>query len=485
MRQAKNLIYLSGAEAVSKIVTFTAIAYLARVMGPVGFGYLEFAGSVLLCAGLLVDQGFGPYGSREIAKAPERTGEFFSEIVLARFLLALGAYAVVAILALSLDHPAVVTLLLLIYGLSLFGLPFLLQWVFQGHEQMGTVAAINLIRQVLYALVVLGTVRSVDQLPLVAVAEVTGVMGAALLGVWVYRRRFPLLSGSRLRLSERLFREGVPIGLSQAFWMMRMFGATVVLGLIASAADLGYFSAAMRLWVALHAFIYLYYFNLLPSMARTWQQGGGLLQELIVRSLRRVGWICLLAGMWWVLLAPAVIRVVYGSAFEQAGTTLQLLAGVGVAAAISGHYRFGLIAAGKQVLEMFAQGIGSIVALALIPLGYWRFGIAGAAAGLVVSEFVVWGLAWLWAKRELELRGHLRLYVPIILGASIACATCILAPLPLTLQLGALPVVLLVSAVVLDAEPRRGLRALVGALRGQGLARQQPTPLAVDRKLEI
>src|SRR5512142_1024159 len=125
-RLLKNFFYLSGAEVASKIVTFAAIAYLARVAGPVGYGYVEFAGAVLLCAGLIVDQGFGPYGAREIAKAPQQTAELVSEIVLVRFLLALIAYAVVALFALLLDHPAVVTQLLLIYGLSLLITPLLL-----------------------------------------------------------------------------------------------------------------------------------------------------------------------------------------------------------------------------------------------------------------------------------------------------------------------------------------------------------------------
>ena len=75
-----------------------------------GYGYIEFAGAVLLCAGLIVDQGFGPYGAREIAKAPERTAELVSEIVFARFMLALVAYAVVIAFA----------LLLVVIGIRLF-----------------------------------------------------------------------------------------------------------------------------------------------------------------------------------------------------------------------------------------------------------------------------------------------------------------------------------------------------------------------------
>ena len=69
----RNFLSLSGAEAVTKVATFFAFAYLARLCGPAGFGYVEWAGTVLMCASLIVDQGFSAYGAREIAKSPEKT----------------------------------------------------------------------------------------------------------------------------------------------------------------------------------------------------------------------------------------------------------------------------------------------------------------------------------------------------------------------------------------------------------------------------
>jgi O-antigen/teichoic acid export membrane protein len=69
----KNFLSLSGAEVVTKIATFAAFAYLARLLGPAGFGYVEWAGTVLMCSSLIVDQGFSSYGAREIAKSPGET----------------------------------------------------------------------------------------------------------------------------------------------------------------------------------------------------------------------------------------------------------------------------------------------------------------------------------------------------------------------------------------------------------------------------
>lgn len=450
MKLLKNLGYLFGAEGASKLVTFAAIAHLARVVGPQGFGYVEFAGSALLCAGLLVDQGFSPFGAREIAKAPASTGTWVSQIVIARFILALVAYVATVLFALTFNHSPIVTRLLLVYGFSLLGMPLLLQWVFQGQDQMHIVAAIQLIRQTIYAAVIFAFVRSADQIVWVAVAEVAGVVGAAIFGVGIFQSRFGSIVLRHVRISPRLFREGIPIGLSQLFWMIRMFGATVFLGLMAAASDVGYFGAAMRILVALHAFIYLYYFNLLPSLARAWQNAGGDMEKTIARSLHGLAWASLLVGSIWVLLAPLVITTVYGGSFAPAGVTLQWLAGVGVAALLNGHYRFALIAAGRQTSEMMSQMIGSVLALVLLPVGYVLMGPGGAAVALVIAELAVWLTAWWWAERQLRLKDHAPHLGRPLIALSLVLALAVASPPSLITQLVALVGVVAALALLLD-----------------------------------
>jgi O-antigen/teichoic acid export membrane protein len=418
MNRFKNFLSLAGGESVSKLLTFAAFAYLARVLGPDGFGLVEFAGSVMLCAGLIVDQGFGPYGAREIARAPQRTVELVSEIVSARIILAIVAYIGVALFALALRRSPVLTQLVFIYGASLFVMPLLLQWVFQGHEQMRTVAVSQVIRQVLFAATVFACVRDASRIWIAGVAEVAGACGAAGYCLAMYRRRFGGAIRLRLFFSRRLVREGVPIGLSQMFWMIRMFGATLVLGIIAPAEDVGFFASGQRILIALHAFVWLYYFNLLPSFARAWQQQGSVLREQLRRSLHGVAWVSAATGVAWVLIAPAVTTAAYGKAFAPAGSVLQWLAGVCVVAALSGHYRFGLIAAGQQTAEMVTSVIGAVTALVLIPVLYRRAGPAGVAMALLAAETAVWLTAWGFARATLEVRDHGALLVrPALAGA--------------------------------------------------------------------
>jgi O-antigen/teichoic acid export membrane protein len=397
----KNFLLLVGAEVFSKLITFAAFAYLARLLGAESFGYIEWSAAVLMCASLIVDQGFSAYGAREIAKAPEQTERLVAEIITARFLLAAVSYVAIALFAFFIVKETLTKQLILIYGLSLWTLPLLLQWVFQGYDRMKTVSLIQVIRQTIFVGIVFIFVKSADDILFVGVAETAAVTCAAIVSLWIYQTSIATSMRFRPSLSAKLFREGFPIGLSQMFWVVKMFGATLILGLVANAEDTGIFAAAMRIFIALHVFVWFYYFNLLPSLTRAWENGREKFAELIAGSMRIVIVISLAGGIVWVLLAPLVMKTVYGTDFSRGGGALQWLAAACVAAAVSGHFRFGLIAAGFQNKEMLTSALGAIVAVISIPIGYFNAGTSGAAAALCFAETVVLLAAWLISRRTI------------------------------------------------------------------------------------
>jgi O-antigen/teichoic acid export membrane protein len=417
---AKNYLFLSSGELFSKIITFVAVAYLAQLLGPADFGIVEFSGAVLLCASLIVDQGFGLYGAREIAKNSDNTGQLVTEVVSARIILSLLSYIAIVAFAYILNRSQLVTEMLLLYGLSLIGFPFLLQWVFQGYERMRTVAAIQVIRQGVYAGVIFTFIRSPQQILVTGLAELAGVVAAALYGIWIYTSKLHGMWQRKFTISKRLFLEGTPIGLSQIFWTLRMFAATIILGIIATPKEVGYFAGAMRIDIALHSFVFLYFFNLLPTLSQTWSNHDHSFQLLERQSLKLVAWLSFGSGIFLFLAAPVLIRFIYGNAYTPAVMVLRILVGSLILAALSGHYRFGLVASGHQKAEMGASGLGALVVLITIPIGYFQLGIIGAAFGLLLSEFVVWTTTWAWSSWKTDLKGHLGILVKPFAASLIA-----------------------------------------------------------------
>ena len=399
----KNFFTLAGAECITKLVVFATFAYLARILGPSSFGVIEWSAAVLICASMIVEQGLSSYGAREIAKEPLETGRLVAGIVRIRFVLAGLSYLGIVIFALAAVPDAVVFRLVLIYGLSVWLMPLSLVWVFQGHSRMRYVAILQVTRYTVFAAVVVLLVREAGDLPVVAWAEVVSVGIAAVLSVWLYRRSIALpgAGGQFTWNSKDILREAVPIGLSQIFWVLKYFGAILIVGLIATPVETGYFAASMRILIALHAFVWLYYFNLLPSLTRSWKESPVAFAALVRRSMQIVVPSCIAAAIVWVAGARFALTTAFGSNFAGGTGALQWLCGVFVAAAISGHFRFGLVAAGFQRQEMVASAIGSIMALSLVPAGYFFFGAAGAGAALCAAEIAVLLITWAISQRLL------------------------------------------------------------------------------------
>jgi PST family polysaccharide transporter len=399
----KNFITLASAEAFSKLVVFGAFAYLARLLGPHGFGIIEWSVALLMCAGMIVEQGLGAYGAREIASNSQGTQVLIREIVLLRFCLAAVAYAVVLIFAFEGVQDTNVSGLILVYGISLWLMPISLIWVFQGCKRMGLVALMQFIRYLVFALIVFVFVRGINDLHVVAWAEVLAVGSAAFLSVALYRKFLRNSTDISFRKPDpkNTLLEALPIGLSQMLWVLKYFGATLIVGLIASPEQTGYFGASMRIFIALHTFVWLYYFNMLPSMAETWKSSPGEFSRLVHRSMQVLLPVSVVVAVVWIVGARQAMTLAFGQGFSDGSYALQWLCGVWVAAAISGHYRFGLIAAGYQRQELLTAWAGALLAVIFIPVGFYASGTAGATAGLFLAELTVLFTSWLFARRLL------------------------------------------------------------------------------------
>jgi len=459
-----NFLSLSGAEVVSKLLTLAAFAFVARIVGPGGFGYLELAYSVVMCGALLVDQGSGVYGAREIARSPNSTTRLVTEVTSLRLALAAVVYAGFVLFVWVLERPPALEQLVLLFGLSVFLMPFMLQWVFQGHDRMRIVGIMQIVRQAVFAIVVLMLLREREVLWPVAIGELCGAAAVMFLSLWLYQAQLGLHIPLKFQISSQLLRAGATIGLGQLFWSLRMYGAIVVIGLIATESEVGFFGAAMRIAIGLNAFVWLYFFNLLPSMSRMWKQDLNAFQRLMGRSLCAVGWLALGGGTLWVLLAPLVIRLVYGAEFMPAAPTLQWMSALVILAAVHGHFRLGLIAADHQRYATTSAGLGTVVALAMIPLGYGQWGISGAAIALIAGEAVVWASSFLFSRHLLHLRGSHQHLVRPAASAAVLIALLWLLP-PTTPAIGRFAVIVVVLALALYASEERFRAAIRRRLR--------------------
>ncbi len=312
------------------------------------------------------------------------------------------AFAVLIVLVVVLDKPWPVEKLILLYGLTLLVQPGLLPWVFQGHDWMGYVALASAMRWVFFAAGVLVFVRNPETAWIVPAVDSAALVCVVIYYFVVFVKHFgPLERRIDFHYAISLFRQALPIGASELVWALKIYFATVLLGSLIYGAELGWFGAAHRLVISLHAFVWLYFFNLLPSISRGSRGAFDALQRLMRGSLQITGWLGVFVAVVGTALARPVLTVVYGPPYEPAVASFQVLIWLIPLALVSGHFRYTLIAYNKQGLEFLSAACGGALNVALNLTLIASYGIIGAAFALVAAEGLICVISFLMVRRTI------------------------------------------------------------------------------------
>jgi len=418
-----NFVFLVCGEMGAKVCTFLAFSHLARSLGPARYGALEFVLALFTFLSLIVDFGLGNYGAREIARDRARSTTVMGEITGLRVLLACASFATLVGLAFLVNRGPDVTLLFAAYGLSLFGGPFLLQWVFQAHDRMGLVAVASSLRQIVFAACLLLFFRPGTHLVWIGIVECASVVatGVVCLSLIRFQMRIPI-GWPDVRWSRAVgphWRQASPIGFSELAWASMWYFATVLLGFLFADKSLGWFGASHRVLMALHTFVWMYFFNLLPSISRCASQPNETLLALMRRSLGFSAWTGIYGAFLLTTLAPQVMAAVFGESFRGAGASLAILAWMLPVAMLSGHYRYVLIGYNQQDRLLWCMIVSAVVAIAagliLVP---W-LGAIGAACALLTANLSNLMLTYREVDRTIVRIPFLRELAMPLLGAAL------------------------------------------------------------------
>lgn len=391
-----NLSYLGAGELLTRGLGFLAFAYLGRVLLPVQFGTLGSALAVIMVCTLLIDFGFGILGSRDISRRPDVAAGLVPRVVSTQVTMALAVagavVAATAVLPLDLELAALLRGL----AISLLGVPFLLNWVFQGRNEMFWYAAPTVLRWLVFLAGVLAIVRAPEHLVRLPAAEIAAVLAAAAGFLWACRR-------AGLRLSVRpgwdaaLLRSVAPVGASNLIWAVRMYLPVMVVYGVAGSGAAGLFEAAHRIVMVFVALLGTYFINVFPAISASAvlpgpALGGWLRRTLLVSLAATLALTAVMAG-----LSPMALTLVFGDAYVEPASVAALVVLTAMTPVLAARRtaRFALIALDRQRLELWCS-VAGVALLVVLLAGLTRTaGVTGAAWAMWLSEAVAAGLSWL------------------------------------------------------------------------------------------
>jgi O-antigen/teichoic acid export membrane protein len=411
-----------GGYLVGALVSTISAALLFRHLGVDETGNYVTALSLVAIVGALSDLGLTAVGVREIStRAESERGPLMRDLLGLRITLTLiGGVAVTAVAWAAYSEVLAAGVSLAVIGLLLqaaqdnFAIPLLVGL------RLGWVSAIELSRQIMTtALTVLLVLLGATLVPFLGISIPVGIvaLGATMLLVRGTRSLAPTFSWRRWRkfMSAMLPYSGA-IAASTLYFRISI----LLVSALASATQLGYFSASFRVIEVLTLVPGLLAASALPIFSRAARDD----HDRLGYALGRVFEVSVIVGVWVAVSiavgAPLAIAIIGGPSFAGAVPVLAFQ-GVGLGAMFIGLvWANGLLSLGlyRQILLLSIAAL--TVNAVLVTLLVLADGARGAAIGTAVAE-ILNGLA----QAVMVIRGRPKLrpslsIVPLVALAAVA-----------------------------------------------------------------
>ncbi len=324
----QNVLALYGVQICTYALPLMTFPYLARVLGPAGWGSVVFAQAIGAVIAVFVEYGFDISASRETSRhrdEPRRLSELISGVLGAKVVLA-AICVCGAIFSRRYTHhiaPSVA----LFWSSTIWGVcqGINMLWYFQGLERMRLASALEIGGKVVATLSIFVLVRNPDDGWKVMAAQCVGcVVAHGITVVLAYREVgfvWPTLStvlrALRLGWSMFLFRaaQGITGSLNG-----------LVLGSVAPIAALGQYAGAERISRVFQQGLWPVNQALYPHMSKKMHDNRHDAMKMVRSSLFLLGGLGLLFGLILLIGAPLLVHVVLGDAFHGSVAALRVFA---------------------------------------------------------------------------------------------------------------------------------------------------------------
>ena len=244
-----NLAYLFVGEIFSNVLAFVTTIFLARKLTDEGFGLWAFVQAILAYLIIFVDLGLPTFGTREIAKSPDKADFFVINIFLIRSLLAVIIFTAVALTVFIAGLSHELTLLLVLSALWIFSQALNPEFAFQGLERMGGVAAWRILWRVFYLVPIIIFIKGRTDLWLVAIFySASGILAVLLLAPFL-KMSFSQNWWKSVNLKTWLKYIKVSLIMAASVVVIKVYYTfdTFMLGLLDSAKAVGWYQAAYKI----------------------------------------------------------------------------------------------------------------------------------------------------------------------------------------------------------------------------------------------
>ena len=387
---AKNSVYNIIYTTANIIFPLISSMYVSRVLMADGVGKVAYAQNLASYFVILAALGTPVYGIRKIAayqNDQQRTNQFFTQLFVINAISTVISSAAYVIFIFAIKGSPNELSLYLCAGLQLFFNFFNIDWFYKGKEEYGYITLRSILIKILSFVAILIFVKSKEDYIIYALISGVALCGNYLFNI-VHAFKFIRFDFSNFTIKihiKPLLILLVGIFLSTGYNMLDV----TMLGSMGTEQAIGFYNNAHKaINIAASACIAIST-AFLPRLSYYYAHDRKKMDELVYFGGQVIAFCSLPVTVIIVILAPDIMRVLYGAEFVPASTALRLLAILIIAKSFGDLFCYQLVMATESEKKRLpAAAIATLVNIILnaIMIPLWQE--KGAAVASVISEII-------------------------------------------------------------------------------------------------
>ena len=389
---ARNTFLLVVSSIISYVAYFFALMYMARYLGPGEFGILSIAVAFTGLFGIFTDLGLGMLTVREVSRNKELTTKYIGNTtsMKAVFSIITIIYVLTATVLMGYDPKTTVVIIIITLAIVMSSFFTTFFSVFQAYQQMEYQAIATGFDNIFtFAAVIAAISLSWD---VVAFASIYLVRNTIVLAymflIYIKKYELPELEFDYSFWKSTL-KEALPFVLSGIFLTLFIWIPSIILSAVAGKEAVGFYGAPNKLIYFFLSIYSVYMVAVFPVMSIFYKESKNSLKFIYERSFKYTMIICLPVTIFISLLAPQIIKLVYGDAYGPSAGVLQILVWTLTLVSLSGISANLLGSINRQFTVIRITIVGIIINILSGLILIHKFSFIGASITTVATDVSV------------------------------------------------------------------------------------------------
>lgn len=393
-------IILKMSSMIFPLITFP---YISRILLADGYGKVQFATSFVSYFILLSQLGIPTYGIRACAIARDdrmRLTRTVHELFAVQSVMTAISYGIFFILLPTIPKLAEEKALYIITSAGIFLNAIGMEWLFQALEQYTYITIRSLLFKVLSVIAMFALVHAEEDYLIYAGISVLAAAGSNMMNLTQLRKYISLRPVGDYDIKRHMRPIWIFFALTCASTIYTSLDS-VMLGFMATDADVGYYSAAVKIKNILVSMVVALGTVLLPRVSYYYQQNK--LDEFWVVVKKALGFVVLIGlplSVYFMIFAKNGIYFLSGAGYDNAVVPMVIIMPTVLLIGLTNVLGIQvLVPIGREHIVMYSTIVGAVVDLIANAILIPPLKASGASIGTLIAEVAVLGVQY-WALRK-------------------------------------------------------------------------------------